>query len=62
MPDFDIDFCDSRRKEVIDYVISKYGEDRVVQIITFGTMAARGSVRDVGRVLIYPMQRWMIAN
>ena len=57
--DFDIDFCDSRRKEVIDYVISKYGEDRVAQIITFGTMAARGSVRDVGRVWIYPMQRWM---
>jgi DNA polymerase-3 subunit alpha len=54
MPDFDIDFCDSRRKEVIDYVISKYGEDRVAQIITFGTMAARGSVRDVGRVLDIP--------
>ena len=54
MPDVDIDFCDERRKEVIDYVTEKYGEDRVAQIITFGTMAARGSVRDVGRVLDIP--------
>lgn len=54
MPDFDVDFCDARRKEVIDYVVSKYGEDRVAQITTFGTMAARGSVRDVGRVLDIP--------
>lgn len=54
MPDFDVDFCDERRKEVIDYVVSKYGEDRVAQITTFGTMAARGSVRDVGRVLDIP--------
>ena len=54
MPDFDVDFSDERRKEVIDYVVHKYGEDRVAQIITFGTMAARGSVRDVGRVLDIP--------
>lgn len=54
MPDFDVDFSDERRKEVIDYVIRKYGEDRVAQIVTFGTMAARGSVRDVGRVLDVP--------
>lgn len=51
MPDFDIDFCYERREEVIDYVICKYGKERVAQIITFGTMAARGGVRDVGRVL-----------
>ncbi len=51
MPDFDIDFCYERRGQVIDYVIQKYGADRVAQIVTFGTMAARGSVRDVGRVM-----------
>ncbi|MDR3179038.1 MAG: DNA polymerase III subunit alpha [Oscillospiraceae bacterium] len=51
MPDFDIDFCFIRRQEVINYVISKYGQDRVAQIITFGTMAARLVIRDVGRVL-----------
>ena len=51
MPDFDIDFCYERRAEVIDYVIRKYGKDRVAQIITFCTMAARGGVRDVGRVM-----------
>ncbi len=51
MPDIDIDFCYERRQEVIDYVIRKYGEDRVAQIITFGTMAARAAVRDVGRAL-----------
>lgn len=51
MPDFDIDFCYERRGEVIDYVINKYGSDHVAQIVTFGTMAARGAVRDVGRVL-----------
>ena len=51
MPDFDIDFCYERREEVIDYVIRKYGKERVAQIITFGTMAARGGIRDVGRVL-----------
>lgn len=56
MPDFDVDFSDERRKEVIDYVVRKYGEDRVAQIITFGTMAARGAVRDVGRVLDIPYQ------
>ncbi|MDL2310573.1 DNA polymerase III subunit alpha [Peptostreptococcaceae bacterium OttesenSCG-928-C18] len=51
MPDIDIDFCYERREEVIDYVIEKYGKDRVAQIVTFGTMAARGAIRDVGRVL-----------
>lgn len=51
MPDFDIDFCYVRRSEVIDYVIEKYGYDRVAQIVTFGTMAARGAIRDVGRAL-----------
>lgn len=54
MPDFDIDFCKERRGEVIDYVIRKYGLDHVAQIIAFGTMAARGSVRDVGRALAMP--------
>nr|MDD6335605.1 DNA polymerase III subunit alpha [bacterium] len=54
MPDFDIDFCYERRQEVIDYVIGKYGEDRVCQIITFGTMAARAVIRDVGRALNMP--------
>ena len=54
MPDFDIDFCYVRRQEVIDYVIRKYGADHVAQIVTFGTMAARGAVRDVGRVLGLP--------
>lgn len=51
MPDIDIDFEDNRRSEVIDYVVKKYGMDHVAQIITFGTMAARAAVRDVGRVL-----------
>ncbi|MBQ8610947.1 MAG: DNA polymerase III subunit alpha [Oscillospiraceae bacterium] len=51
MPDFDIDFCYERRQEVIDYVVRKYGADHVAQIITFGTMAARLAIRDVGRVL-----------
>jgi DNA polymerase-3 subunit alpha len=51
MPDFDIDFCYVRRQEVIDYVVERYGADHVAQIITFGTMAARGSVRDVGRAM-----------
>jgi DNA polymerase III alpha subunit len=54
MPDIDLDFADSRRGEVIEYVQHKYGEDHVAQIITFGTMAARAAVRDVGRVLDYP--------
>ena len=54
MPDIDIDFCYERREEVIEYVIEKYGEDRVAQIATFGTMAARGSIRDVGRALNMP--------
>ena len=54
MPDIDIDFCFERRQEVIDYVVQKYGRDRVVQIVTFGTLAAKGVVRDVGRVLDMP--------
>ena len=54
MPDIDIDFCIRRRQEVIDYVNRKYGSDHVAQIVTFGTMAARGAVRDVGRVLGMP--------
>ena len=54
MPDFDVDFCYERRQEVIDYVERKYGKDHVSQIITFGTMAARMVIRDVGRVLDYP--------
>ena len=51
MPDFDTDFCQERRGEVIDYVVKKYGADHVAQIATFGTMAARGAIRDVGRAL-----------
>ena len=54
MPDIDVDFCFERRQEVIDYVVEKYGKDRVVQIVTFGTLAAKGVVRDVGRVLDLP--------
>ena len=54
MPDIDVDFCQDRRQEVIDYVVRKYGEDRVSQIVTFGTMAARGAIRDVARVLDLP--------
>ncbi|HEX8932366.1 MAG TPA: DNA polymerase III subunit alpha [Patescibacteria group bacterium] len=53
-PDIDLDFADTRREEVIDYVTQKYGEDKVAQIITFGTMEAKGSVRDVGRVMGMP--------
>ena len=54
MPDFDIDFSDERRQEIIDYVIRKYGADHVAQIVTFGTMAARGVIRDVGRAMAIP--------
>ena len=54
MPDIDVDFCFERRQEVIDYVVRKYGKDRVAQIVTFGTLAARGVIRDVGRVLDMP--------
>lgn len=54
MPDIDVDFNDERRDEVIEYVVEKYGRDRVAQIITFGTMAARAAVRDVGRALNVP--------
>ncbi|MGA1845562.1 DNA polymerase III subunit alpha [Deferribacter abyssi] len=56
MPDFDIDFCMNRREEVINYVRSKYGDDRVAQIITFGKLLARGVIRDVGRVLEIPLK------
>ncbi|QYF87912.1 DNA polymerase III subunit alpha [Brevundimonas sp. PAMC22021] len=55
MPDFDIDFCQERREEVIDYVQDRYGKDRVAQIITFGTLQARAVLRDVGRVLQMPL-------
>jgi len=51
MPDIDVDFCFEKRDRVINYIIEKYGSDRVAQIITFGTMAARAAIRDVGRVL-----------
>ena len=54
MPDIDIDFCFERRQEVIDYVIRKYGKEKVAQIITFGTMAARAAIRDVGRAINMP--------
>ena len=57
MPDFDIDFCYNRREEVIEYVKRKYGDDKVAQIVTFGTMAARAAVRDVGRALDMPYNR-----
>ena len=57
MPDFDIDFCQDRRDEVIRYVQNKYGTDRVAQIITFGTLQARGVIRDVGRVLEVPYRQ-----
>ena len=54
MPDIDIDFADDRRDEVIDYVRQKYGDDRVAQICTFGTMAARAALKDVGRAMGVP--------
>ena len=57
MPDIDIDFCDERRGEVIDYVVSKYGDDKVAQIITFGTMKAKAAIRDVGRVIDMPLDK-----
>ncbi len=57
MPDIDIDFCYVRRQEVIDYVSAKYGPEKVVQIVTFGTLAAKGVIRDVARVLDMPYQR-----
>ena len=54
MPDIDVDFCQDRRDEVIKYVTEKYGQDHVTQIITYGTMLAKGVIRDVGRVLDIP--------
>ena len=56
MPDFDIDFCIEGRQHVIDYVVKRYGNDKVAQIVTFGTMAARGAIRDVGRAMGVPYQ------
>src|SRR5439155_21881498 len=55
MPDIDMDFADSRRQEVIDYVVQKYGRERTAQIITFGTLGAKAAIRDVGRVLEVPL-------
>ena len=57
MPDFDIDFSDERRDEIIQYVLEKYGADHVAQIVTFGTMAARGALRDVGRAMAVPYNK-----
>lgn len=57
MPDIDIDICQEKRQELIEYVIKKYGEDKVAQIITFGTLKARSSIRDVGRVLDIPLTK-----
>ena len=57
MPDFDVDFCFERRQEVIDYVARKYGKDHVAQIITFGTMKARGAIRDIARAIDIPYQK-----
>ena len=54
MPDFDCDFQDDRRAELIDYVTEKYGQDHVSQVITFGTLGARAAIRDVGRVMDFP--------
>ena len=54
MPDFDIDFCQNRRQEVIEYVTQKYGEERVGQIITFGKLQAKAVIRDVSRVFSFP--------
>ena len=54
MPDFDVDFCMEGRDDVIDYVAERYGRERVSQIITFGTMAAKAAIRDTGRVLSQP--------
>lgn len=54
MPDIDTDFCYEKRQQVIDYIINRYGKDKVAQIITFGTLQARAAVRDVGRALDMP--------
>src|SRR5208282_1082018 len=56
-PDIDIDFCQDRREEVIAYVRERYGEDSVAQIATFGTMAAKAAIKDVGRVMNVPLER-----
>ena len=57
MPDIDMDFADDRRDEVIEYVVERYGRERVAQIITFGRLLARAAIRDVGRALDYPLTR-----
>ena len=57
MPDIDIDICQERRQELIDYVTEKYGMDKVAQIVTFGTLKARAAIRDVGRVLDIPLSK-----
>jgi len=57
MPDIDMDFCQARRQEILDYVIDKYGRENVAQIITFGKLLARGVIRDVARVLNMPYER-----
>ena len=57
MPDIDIDICQERRQELIDYVTNKYGKDKVAQIVTFGTLKARAAIRDVGRVLDIPLSK-----
>ena len=62
MPDFDVDFCMEGRDRVIDYVADKYGHERVSQIITYGTMAAKAVVRDVGRVLGHPLRHASTAS
>ena len=56
MPDIDMDFCQSRRQEIIDYVIEKYGKEKVSQIVTFGSLAAKGSIRDIARIMSYNLQ------
>ena len=57
MPDIDVDVCYRRRGEIVDYITNRYGQDRVAQIITFGTMAAKAAIRDVGRVLEKPLSK-----
>ena len=58
MPDIDLDFPDDRRADVLDYTVNKYGQDKVAQIITFGTLGARAALRDVGRVMDIPLPKW----
>lgn len=60
MPDIDVDFEYAERSRVIEYVTEKYGKDSVTQITTFGTMAARGVIKAVGKALDFPMRRWIV--